>query len=270
MKLKKLRKLLGAGAVLLAFFITECRGGRDASNQIDITAGPSTGRKRRASEIELVDAVLSPASQEMPKEKKQKKSDDSSSETSDTDCQEEGSGDRTKNEKQRKKRIKIEIKDLDVDLWNNKRLDNTRRKSYKLNCNIVSEINNLNISMNYVKRLTKYQEKLRKDIKEFCTHVAQKVEDNVFLYFIACRSTTINKKYKDFFGIKELIEDDNNMSMLTNFQGYYPGILDDMIAYIEKHRQMRTVKDSPLTEWKERIGDIFIRNCLDLKRFMPR
>ncbi|KAI5193391.1 hypothetical protein NEMIN01_2518, partial [Nematocida minor] len=237
MKLKEVMCISG----ILALFIIECRGGNDDSDTIDNTT-LSKAKKRKASEI--TSSEKDHTAQQKPKKK---------------------AGNEIEKEKPKRNEGKIEIKDLDFELWNKKRLDNIRRKSYRLAYNSLRNHKSLNIDTSYIEKFSDRQEKLKKDIKEY-SDLALEIEDSLFLYFIASSTTSTNAKYKECFGLKELFKNNETeyIEKIEKFKGYYSRIIDDLIAYTDKHQQIKIFKSSSITEWKETFGDIYMRKCLDV------
>ncbi|KAI5192615.1 hypothetical protein NEMIN01_2114 [Nematocida minor] len=161
--------------------------------------------------------------------------------------------------------------DLDISLWNEKRLYNSGRKKEKLNTKTIYRYDMSNKSMRDEVRLDSYQIQFREDIKDFFTRTAPLIQQSALCYFIASRCTTINTKYKDLLGLQEILKDneDECAKMVKSLEGYYPGIIGDMIAYIDKYRPTRTNNLPCSVEWNENLGDIYIREDLDLNHYSP-
>ncbi|KAI5191930.1 hypothetical protein NEMIN01_1748 [Nematocida minor] len=277
---QKLREMLALGTVLLFFFITECQGSGNAlGGEKDSFAGLSIGEKRKADDVDSSrDALVDqPASEN----KKQKKEDRASNRASGVICPQQeieitmedaeqldendgqalASG---SNEAEDKKKT-LEIKNLDLRLWNDRRLENKRRKAYKLSYKSIYTCDTSNTMSKAIGRKY-FREKLRNDIEVYSTHIFPSVEQNPLWYFIASETTNMKSKYKDLLGLKRLFvgkEDAKYTEILENLKGYYPGVFDDMLAYMQKHLAMKVRKEKNLAAWEETLGDIYIRKDIE-------
>ncbi|KAI5191687.1 hypothetical protein NEMIN01_1620 [Nematocida minor] len=281
MENQKLRKLLNV-LIAASFLVTKCAGGDDAFNKEFNSVGASSGAKRKAVEIEgLIGTLLQPSMPDHKRQKKGKKTLNDKTSPLQKEVEitledsEEGSqspGTSQPNRKYNKKYNKINLKDFDIDLWNKRKLENKRRVGYKLNHrSIYIEESSDDVILLEVKEEL-YQSKLKWTIKNFATELAHLIEKNAMWYFIACNSSNIKTKYKDLMGLVELLKDDGNAEIretLEGFTGYYPKLFEDMMAYINAHKPMRTLRYSPLTSWTEKIGDIYIRKTLEPNYCMP-
>ncbi|KAI5193387.1 hypothetical protein NEMIN01_2515, partial [Nematocida minor] len=159
------------------------------------------------------------------------------------------------------KTTRIKTDQIDFGIWNAQRLSNIRRRDHKLkDKNVYSPITlSMYINGEFQKEL--FQKRLRKSIEDFSAQLSSEIEKNALWYFIASGSTNITTKYKDLLGIREIFRDINktHKKMVEGLRGYYPGVIDDMIAYLENHQPMRIIKSRPQAEWKESLGDIHIR-----------
>ncbi|KAI5192616.1 hypothetical protein NEMIN01_2115 [Nematocida minor] len=150
----------------------------------------------------------------------------------------------------------------DVGIWNDRRFYNSRRRGYKTNTG--RQYGHSSTDEN-IKRLTKselYKERLEKRIEKFYTNVAPVIDDNSLWYFIARGSTAINTKYRDLFGLQEILKrssKDKHRKMLESLGGYYAGIFDDLIEYMKNKR--------PMCSDSENLGDIYIREDLMPNRY---
>ncbi|KAI5193019.1 hypothetical protein NEMIN01_2363 [Nematocida minor] len=160
----------------------------------------------------------------------------------------------------------IPMRDLNTNLWNSIRLKNTGRRGYKISYNTLCESKCSKNRLIYMVKNEMYQTKLKIDISEFLEYIAPVTEKNALCYFIASRTTNTNTKYKDLLGLKRLFMDTESIyrKMVESFAGYYPGVLDDMIAYVEKHEPMRINAKNPPTVWKKSLGDIYMSDCLEM------
>ncbi|KAI5189107.1 hypothetical protein NEMIN01_0273 [Nematocida minor] len=238
----------------------------------------SIGEKRR--ESEMANAVSACADQFVPKNKRQKRDsplkDEGANQQDEIEITTEDKKQITQNSQAQqcvvKKREKKSIAQLELGLWDDMdvRLANRRRKAYKESHKTIY----INTDLKwYKKREIKkesYKQRLRSSIEEFAAKIASLIKNNPMWYFIASKSTNINGKYKDLLGLQELFreEEKTHRNMLESIQGYYPGIIEDVIAYIEKHQPLKTDKNNPETEWKETLGDIYMRKSLPLNYSM--
>ncbi|KAI5193377.1 hypothetical protein NEMIN01_2511, partial [Nematocida minor] len=241
MKLKEVLCISG----ILALFVTECRGENDNSDIIDITDELVNKGKRKASEI-------AGSKKDLTSQQKQKKK----------------AGNEIENPKLNEKEVKKGMNSLDFSLWG-KRLDNSRRKKYNLTADIVWKNESLEKDIKNIEKNICYQEELNSNIEDFSSAVPD-TTDKKFLCFMAYNSTAINAKYKECFGLKALhrYKAFNNIKLLEKFKEYYSRAFDDLIEYIKKNRPMHTPKSKVITEWKETFGDIYMRKCLDVDKFM--
>ncbi|KAI5192920.1 hypothetical protein NEMIN01_2290 [Nematocida minor] len=161
----------------------------------------------------------------------------------------------------------VGTKDLNISMWNDTRLKNLRRKRYKLSYRTIAQSKYFKSDIIHLVKNEPYRTNLRTDIKDFSEKVAPLIEQNALWYFIACRTTTTNTKYKDLLGLKELFSNEKNslyIEMVKSFHGYYPEVFDDMIAYIEKHEPLKIDIDYPPTGWKKSLGDIYMSEYLEI------
>ncbi|KAI5192117.1 hypothetical protein NEMIN01_1813 [Nematocida minor] len=346
MKNQKIRKLLGTGTALLAFFITRCRGSREALNQgEDSTPGPSKKEKRVKSGItrEYLSSIepstktmegspmedsplnasnettdpselfqqyaaesskeerassLMDTSAETSKGKKRKidkadeidvlqafysdlqvqinkraRGNDSLKETEDLSCQqlEKESMKESKEQSTQDSPAllyeKEKIKEHVFRLWNSKRLKNITRKVYRSNHKTICIYPTSEEAMIREAKSKSQQIKLKEYIEDFFVHITPLVKKDVLWLFIAGKSPTINKRYNDLLGLRELFKDSKNRAYIKtveSLEGYYPGIIDDLIAYVKENQPMRTTLENPLTAWNQTVGDIYMQKHLDL------
>ncbi|KAI5193362.1 hypothetical protein NEMIN01_2501, partial [Nematocida minor] len=163
--------------------------------------------------------------------------------------------------------------ELEIELWIFRRLFSSRRRGYKVHYNKIYTYKIPNESITREIKQKFYQNELKRDIHFFSTEVAPVVEENLLWYFIASRTTTINLKYRDLLGLKALLSDkeaNEHREMVEKFKGYYPGVIDEMIAYVDKHKPMRTFQNGCLHLWSEKLGDIYTREHLKPKHYNPK
>ncbi|KAI5193038.1 hypothetical protein NEMIN01_2376 [Nematocida minor] len=169
----------------------------------------------------------------------------------------------------KKKKEGKRIDNLNVKLWNDTRLTNTRKASYKTFHKTMYRHENSRFDAYMTAEITSrvYQEKLRKDIQEFSAMIVPEIDKSAFFYFIASRTTNIATKYKDLLGLLELFKSEGGSAykkMLMAFDGYYPGVVEDLVEYTRKHRPLRTSVRLPPTVWNETLGDAYVRKGLEL------
>ncbi|KAI5189495.1 hypothetical protein NEMIN01_0558 [Nematocida minor] len=230
------------------------------------------GEKRKASEKDKIVYVSSYESMlEKEKQKKKEKTADAPS-TLDQKKEDENSAENNREEEQdsyqkeegsfEKTRDRQKMKEISIWLWNERRLMNTRRKGYKTSRKAIVNYKNSSADELTVAKFKMYQQKLKKDVKEFFTQCSSLIKTNALLYFIASRSASMNIKYIDLLEMKKwLVEEESKAyrEIVMGLKGYYSGVVEDMIGYMEKHQPMKTSKFAPLTVWKETIGDIYVR-----------
>ncbi|KAI5189386.1 hypothetical protein NEMIN01_0449 [Nematocida minor] len=162
----------------------------------------------------------------------------------------------------------ISAEEFGTSLWTSgERLSNARRKSYRSKHKTVYKSSLYDAEIGMYVASTVYKGKFKKAIEDFCAKTVFSIDQNPLWYFIISRSTTICTKYKDLFGLKELfrsIKDVKYKKMVERLKGYYPGVFDDMIKYIQKNRPIKISKDKKLSVWKETVGDIYLREYLQL------
>ncbi|KAI5189387.1 hypothetical protein NEMIN01_0450 [Nematocida minor] len=246
MKNQELRKILGIGAVLLAFFIAECEGSGDVCGKDGLSVDKlSIGGKRKACEISNPTSAAS----HMPPSvaKKQKKEKRSLKEVFDIICEQktventEGSDDNEEdsdhvqdgndnegsnhgedgddersvqdNHKQvsqpagtRRRQRIRKVENNGISLWNNRRLDSKRRKGYKITHQTIYNHQNTEQYILADVNVVAYQEKLKNKIKEFSAQIASSVKKSPMWFFVASEAVNINNKYKLLFGMKELFK----------------------------------------------------------------
>ncbi|KAI5189385.1 hypothetical protein NEMIN01_0448 [Nematocida minor] len=248
-----------------------------APNEAENSASPSTsGKKRKISETnnEAEAHTLQP----LPKSKRQNEKDllEAISSILEEDKEQPAKEDKkappTPKKEEKTKKKKMEMSDLNIGLWNKKRLNNLRRKGYKSKHKKVCDTKNLDMSAG--KKGGSYYNKLIKEITDFSANIAGLVEHNALWYFIASRTSSTSTKYTDLWQLKEWLDEKDDIDntayadMVESFRGYYPGAIEDMIAYVEKNQPLRTSRENPLTVWKETLGDIFTRECLELNYYV--
>ncbi|KAI5193014.1 hypothetical protein NEMIN01_2358 [Nematocida minor] len=279
MKDQKLRKILAIRALILVFLVAVCQGSSSVSDEEGIgNASVSAGKKRKMVEISNPTGSSFADQFVVAKNKKQKKKDSASQEeldiaVDDEELLEVGSQTPRDKRKQEKEEIK-EMKRIKISLWNDERLRNRKRRgnkakqmaTYSVNISDTWEMNNTSI--------LSYKRKLRGYIKNFCTLIAPKTKDNKLWYFIGCESALTKTKYKALLGLRKIFEntedkrDDEYREKLESLEGYYPGVFDEMIKYANKHRPVITSTENPLEEWKESLGDIYIRRDTEPNYYM--
>ncbi|KAI5193018.1 hypothetical protein NEMIN01_2362 [Nematocida minor] len=277
MKNQKLRKIVAVGTVLLGFFIAKCRGGRSAFSGEEISsASASVGKKRK--EVEISSPIDAPLHRSAPENKRQKK-DGALKEKSSSIGQQDAveivvDGGRQpvrRNQAAMKKRMRgrrkeLELKNLDVKLWNDRRLENKRRKGYKLTHKSIYACDTSDAHISEELEKKNDLSLLKHDIEEFSSTVASQIENNALWYLIAIESTNINAKYKDLWKIRDLFrhsKDSKYRKIVEGLKGYYPGVFDDMIEYVQKHQPMKASKKKALNVWKETLGDVYMRKDAD-------
>ncbi|KAI5188987.1 hypothetical protein NEMIN01_0251 [Nematocida minor] len=210
-------------------------------------------RKRKKDEIDAIapQIVMAPSTKKEKKEEVLEEED-----IQDITDEQWGSVDIAKKERK--------VEDLEIRLWNDKRLTNMRRISYKTLHQTVYkyESNDFVFYLPCEIRYKTHQENIKKDIENYCRKVAPLIEKNALWYFIASRSRNTASKCRDLLGLEELFKDesaDEHKKMVMGLTGYYSGVFEDMLKYMEKHRALKTSKEYSLTVWKETLGDIYIR-----------
>ncbi|KAI5189154.1 hypothetical protein NEMIN01_0320 [Nematocida minor] len=171
------------------------------------------------------------------------------------------------------KKKNIRIEHLDIELWSDVRLTNKRRESRNLHHETVYSLSSDNFDEYINSETTKYlyQESIREYIKIFSEDVTHQIDQNAVWYFIACRSTNVITKNRDLLWLDRLIKEENedeHKKMVEKFDGYYPHVFEDMLAYVEKYKPLRVIYRCPPTEWNETLGDIYMRKDLDLNCWM--
>ncbi|KAI5193280.1 hypothetical protein NEMIN01_2442, partial [Nematocida minor] len=152
-------------------------------------------------------------------------------------------------------------------VWSDRRLMNKRRKGYKSKHRTIYKIGPYNKPYSLALGEESQQEKNIKTIEHFCREVAPTLEQNALWYFIASRSTNIGTKHSDLLWLKKFFKNEEAneyKKMVVGLEGYYPGVFDDMIDYIENHQPIRINKNCPPTEWEETLGDIYLREGLKI------
>ncbi|KAI5192674.1 hypothetical protein NEMIN01_2141 [Nematocida minor] len=172
--------------------------------------------------------------------------------------------------REKKKRDKMTT--LNTNLWNNLRLTNKRRESsYSLHVTLYTSDRYrcfFNSSKD-IKTLTKSIEKnIKEEIKIFYDVVKKNnlIEKNEVLYLVASRSVNLNTKYGDLLWLDAFLNDAENIEyreLVETFKGYYPNVFKDLRAYVDKYKPLIT-DDFSATEWNETLGDIYMREDLDL------
>ncbi|KAI5189828.1 hypothetical protein NEMIN01_0691 [Nematocida minor] len=146
---------------------------------------------------------------------------------------------------------------------------NTRRKGYRLKKKTIYRHNINEKNMRKKVKAPAYQEKLQKDIQSFSAQPVPETEKNALWYFIAYVTTTINTRYKALFGLQELLKNGKYRKILEGLKGYYPGAVNDLIEYIQKHRPIRSGNENCLFRCNETLGDIYMREDLELNSYSP-
>ncbi|KAI5189105.1 hypothetical protein NEMIN01_0271, partial [Nematocida minor] len=176
-----------------------------------------------------------------------------------------------KQEEKEKKMEKKELKNMsniNASLWNNRRLENKRRRGYKTKHEAVHVTKISDESEFKATRTAAYQRAFRNYIKNFSEIISEEVEKNKLWYCIACESTYIRGRYKALLTLRDLFKNGNNKEdaecteKVRKLEGYYPSVFDEMIKYKNKHQPMLTDTIKPLTEWKETLGDVYLRKNL--------
>ncbi|KAI5193013.1 hypothetical protein NEMIN01_2357 [Nematocida minor] len=175
-------------------------------------------------------------------------------------------------QKSKKKELKNLENSPSMKIWNETRLTTKRRERYRTHHQTIYryEYTNFNDYLQQQVEARPYQEMIREEVENFSAKGASLIEKNPLWYFIASRTTNIATKQKDIFGLREVLKDGEESKykkMLVALEGYYPGVFEDMLAYIEKHKPLRASKEFPPTVWKETLGDIYIRKSLDLNYY---
>ncbi|KAI5190384.1 hypothetical protein NEMIN01_1008 [Nematocida minor] len=167
------------------------------------------------------------------------------------------------------------IKNLNVKTWNMARLTNKRRENYKLYHQTVYNCKHGNFYnyMWYEIKKDAYEKTMREDIENFSDLIAPAIEQNTLWYFIASRTINVVTRHRDLLWLDKLISDKDAGRLrksIESFKGYYPGVVEEMLAYMEKHKPLRVIKSYPTTTWNETLGDIYLPKSLDLKYEMVK
>ncbi|KAI5192866.1 hypothetical protein NEMIN01_2252 [Nematocida minor] len=162
---------------------------------------------------------------------------------------------------------------IGISLWNSRRLENVRRRKYKSNNKVLYSYRLSEGSVRNKVKIKTYQTQLRKEIAEYSSGTAQEIEQNALWYFIASRSTTLSTKYRDLLGLQELFKSegaDECKRIVEGMKGYYPHVFIEMAGYLEKHRPMKGGTKGSSAECSETLGDIYIREDLELNHYSIR
>ncbi|KAI5192345.1 hypothetical protein NEMIN01_1959 [Nematocida minor] len=173
------------------------------------------------------------------------------------------------------KTSRTRIEKLTIKQWNEYRLTDKKRAGPKschqtVYADSKKEYGGLDAFAAFkAKRDGEYQKTAREDIVKFSNLIADKIDQNPFLYFNACRSTHIGTKQKDYMWMIGLFahnneEDEKYRELVRGLKGYYPDAYKDLLAYIKKHRPMRATEDLLQNKRNETLGDIYMRRSLDL------
>ncbi|KAI5191706.1 hypothetical protein NEMIN01_1639 [Nematocida minor] len=165
------------------------------------------------------------------------------------------------------------LENLRIKLWSKSRLTNVRRASYKTQHQTIYRSNKHDNYM--VNEIIKdpYQKEIRKYIAKFCEKIAPLVDQNALWYFIASRTSMLITKQEDIAYLKSLIsinKDNYHRNFAESFKDYYPEVFEDMLAYAEKHKPLRVIKKLRPTEWKETLGDVYIRKSLEINSYVMK
>ncbi|KAI5192964.1 hypothetical protein NEMIN01_2320, partial [Nematocida minor] len=148
--------------------------------------------------------------------------------------------------------------------WQSTKLTNLVRHRHVITYDNLHECRHSAKYLNGLAKDNVYQRKLKNDIKYFFDNISSLIKDNGFLYFLASRPTRLNPKHRYLFGTKYLCVNSENTAykkMVESFAGYYPGIVDDLIAYLEENEPMKIREDKFPAEWKRTLGDIYMSEC---------
>ncbi|KAI5189831.1 hypothetical protein NEMIN01_0694 [Nematocida minor] len=165
----------------------------------------------------------------------------------------------------------VTIENLDTEMWSSERLSNVRRYNSKIDHKNIYIYNTFNKFVNWDIKSEPYQQQLRKNIEDFSAKIALKIGTNALWYFIACVSPDINQKYKDLLAIREIFRNSRDSlykNMIKGFKGYYPGAIEEIIAYVEKHQPLMAAREGHLIGAQEKIGDIYMRVCCGMEQSM--
>ncbi|KAI5188986.1 hypothetical protein NEMIN01_0250 [Nematocida minor] len=166
---------------------------------------------------------------------------------------------------------KANINKIKTEVWSDRRLTNIRRKGYRSRHKTVYTIGPY--AKPYIQNMGHefHKDKIMRDIENFTRDFASQIKQNALWYFIASTTTNIATKYQTLLQLQDMLEDASageHKKMLTDLEGYYPGVIKDILAYSDSHQPMRIKKNSLPTEWKETLGDIYIRQTLKINHHM--
>ncbi|KAI5192164.1 hypothetical protein NEMIN01_1857 [Nematocida minor] len=218
-------------------------------------------RKRKAK------SALKKAPRKTKRQKKREVCSDESDESG-SDSIQDNEVSQTENEN--KKALLRDIKTLDFKLWNEKRLNNKRRRTFR---RLRKKIHCYSYSIKSILQQVKggfCQRNLRAYIDYFSENIAKHVSQNPLLYFIAIRSDAIDMRYRDLLGLRELLSNEKNKEYrekMEKIKGYYPGVVDDLIKYVEDNGPSRILKKNLSSDCRETLGDIYLRKYLEPKYF---
>ncbi|KAI5192167.1 hypothetical protein NEMIN01_1860 [Nematocida minor] len=155
----------------------------------------------------------------------------------------------------------------DIRLWNDMRLKNRKGGYHKPTAKIACRYSSNRNDLIWTTKDKPYQTQLKKAIKSFSENVAPVITHNTLYYFIASKNTTMNAKYKSLFGLQALLKssEEESKKVFKSLSGYYSGVIDDIIALLEKHGPTKISTENHLLERKETLGDIYAREDSDLK-----
>ncbi|KAI5192983.1 hypothetical protein NEMIN01_2330, partial [Nematocida minor] len=86
---------------------------------------------------------------------------------------------------------KIRLDQLDIGIWNEKRLTSLRRRGYKSKHRTIYSFNTFNKNITTEFKTELFQKRLRKSIEDFSAQLSSNIEKNALWYFIASGSTNI-------------------------------------------------------------------------------
>ncbi|KAI5192613.1 hypothetical protein NEMIN01_2112 [Nematocida minor] len=158
-------------------------------------------------------------------------------------------------------------------VWSDRRLTNKRRKGYRTKHQTVYKLGPYTRPYTQNAGEDSYQEKNKKAIESFSKDIAPELEQNALWYFIANTSTNISTKYQAILQLQEMFDDERAekyKKIMMGFKGYYPGVFEDIIDYIDIHQPIRINRDTPPTVWKETLGDIYVREALQINHSMMK
>ncbi|KAI5191969.1 hypothetical protein NEMIN01_1753 [Nematocida minor] len=301
MKNQKLRAILNAVTVVLIFFTMLCRGGGDALNSPEEVASTPEDRDASVTENDLgfnwfvADSNgahiwdLTKAIEEFrdiyhPPSPSEKEATECGTSLASTEKKKSArSAVRRKRKAQKdesvpqpapkSKKEGSRLENVNIKLWSDVRLTNKRRANSTNNHRTIYLDRDGKFNECVLLEITEgaYQEKIREYLEKFSENIAPRIEKNALWYFIACRTSNLNTRKKDLLGLKELLKEESrnkHKKMLMDLQGYYPNVIDDMLAYVEKHKPLRANKQRPPTVWNKTLGDIYIQRGLDLNYAM--